>query len=1125
MSRPERQNEVIDILEELKKQKGLEPLKQLFWSELNYNQVNEPLSRHGLSDTANKALAEDPILLASGGSDNGFHIIYSRLASERLLIGQERPIVSKLLQTHPYTLFIFSNNNQERWHFLNVKYDENSSKRRLFRRITIGPEERLRTASERIAMLDLATINPSLFGISPLDIQTRHDEAFDVEAVQKEFFSTFAALYHKVIEDIEQVQSLKDDAGKFAQLLLDRMLFLYFIQKKGWLNQKSDSLYVRFQEHWKRSPDSNSFYTEVLYPLFLSLSNADIKSDSIGSVPFLNGGLFEEDVKQTQIERLNQARLHLKNATFKAIFDDLLEKFNFTIAEDTPLDVEVAIDPEMLGKIFESLILQLEKDPSKDLRKLTGSYYTPRPIVHFMCQEAFKEYLVTQLSGVDKNKAASMKEKVDALVSLPPADHLDDEQIGGLQGLFTNAEAESLAQAIYNCKVCDPAVGSGAFLVGMLHEMITAIAKLDLITKGEDALRQRNYDYDLKKRIIESCLYGVDIQEQAVRLCELRLWLSLVVDYEVDHDKPFDKAIREVPSLPNLSYRVVRGDSLLERLFGHVINLDQMAMDAKTKQIIESIQADKQSYFRESNAGEKHRLELKILAKQADLAERLIAAKTSALTAYQTQLFGEDNITAKERRAKEEHEGQIKELNDLKIKVANAKNAIERITQQKRILVKGDIDTLRRQYFQTGAYPTFIWRVDFAEVFIEKGGFDIVIANPPYVRADSGDVHLAFRKKLEESKIYETLYEKWDLMVPFIERGLKLSKSSGDLIYITSNAICTSKYAFKLLDLIQEKYITHSIDYFDDMAVFEAGVIPVVLHIGKNDAYGKTKKIIHRSSFENIVSKTEIPTNAFKLLGRNAFRKEYNAVSLKAETINLGDICYMSYGLRPNSDERYWKGEFTAKDLVSEKRDKIHSQQYVEGKDLENYFINRIRYLEWNTERVPKKLVRPTFPELYDRSKIMRGRVTGGIYDDTGLLCNDSIVVFVKFVDLHGVNNKSIQVSIKKFNRLSRTELEKHSEKFNLKYLLAVLNSSFAMKYLNNIRRHRLENYFYPDDFRKLPIADISMKEQKPFVELVDKILSITKDDDYLHNPTKQAKVKELEKQIDQMVQQLYCTD
>jgi hypothetical protein len=1123
MTRPERQNEVLHILEELNKQKGLEPLKKLFWSELNYEQVNEPLSRQGLSDTANKALAEDPILFASGGADNDFHIIYTRLASDRLLIGQERPIVSKLIQTHPYALFVFSNNNQERWHFLNVKYDEQSSKRRLFRRITIGPEERLRTASERIAMLDLASINKSI-SISPLDIQANHDEAFDVEAVQKEFFSTFAELYHKVIEDIEQVPNLKKDAGKFAQLLLDRMLFLYFIQKKGWLNQKSDYLYSRFQENWRKDPDGNSFYTDVLYPLFLSLSNADTKINSIGSVPFLNGGLFEEDTKQSQIDRIDQARLHLKNATFKRIFDDLLERFNFTITEDTPLDVEVAIDPEMLGKIFESLILQLEKNPDKDLRKLTGSYYTPRPIVHFMCQEAFKEYLVTQLAGEDTNKAAAIKEKVETLISLPPADHLDDEQINTLHNLFIKDEATNLIQSIYSCRVCDPAVGSGAFLVGMLHEMVTAIARLDFSINGADVLKRRNYDYDLKKRIIESSLYGVDIQEQAVRLCELRLWLSLVVDYQINPDKPFDKAIREVPSLPNLSYRVVRGDSLLERLFGHVINLDQMATDAKTKQIIESIQADKQSYFRESNTEEKHRLELKILAKQADLAERLIIAKTNELSHYQAQLFSEEHMTAKERKVKEEHEGQVKEFNELKEKVANAKKQIE-LTQQKGNTAKKDIDTLRRQYFQTGDYPTFIWRVDFAEVFIEKGGFDIVIANPPYVRADSGTEYLVFRKKLEESKTYKTLYEKWDLMVPFIERGLKLSNSSGDLIYIVSNAICTSKYALKLLDLIQEKYVTHSIDYFDDMAVFEAGVIPVVLHVGKNDANGKTRRIIHRSSFENIVSKTEIPKEKFKLLGRDAFRKEYNPGILKMQTVDLGGICYISYGLRPNSDERYWKGEFTAKDIISEKRDKMHSQQYVEGKDLGNYFINRIRYLEWGTARVPKKLVRPTFPELYDRPKVMRGRVTGGIYDDTGLLCNDSIVVFVRFIDLHGVNNRSIQTSIKKFNHLPRPELEKVSIKFDLKYLLAILNSSFAMKYLNNIRRHRLENYFYPDDFRKLPIADISIKEQKPFVELVDKILSLTKDDDYLQNPAKQAKVKEYERGIDQMVYKLYGTD
>ena len=193
----------------------------------------------------------------------------------------------------------------------------------------------------------------------------------------------------------------------------------------------------------------------------------------------------------------------------------------------------------------------------------------------------------------------------------------------------------------------------------------------------------------------------------------------------------------------------------------------------------------------------------------------------------------------------------------------------------------------------------------------------------------------------------------------------------------------------------------------------------------------------------------------------------------------------------------------------------IHSRPYVEGKDIDLYMLKRSRYLEWGTERVPGKLRRATFPELYNRPKIMRGRVTGGIYDETGLLCNDSIVVFVRFADLYDINNKSIQTSIKKLNRLPRPQLEEVSEKFDLKYLLAILNSSFAFKYLNNSRRHRLENYFYPDDFRQLPIADISPEEQKPFINLVDQILSLKHKD-----PS--ADISALESEIDRLVYALY---
>ena len=171
MTRPERQQSVLDILKGFR---GLEPLKELFWSELNYQRVNQHIPRHGWTETASKALAEDPVLFAGGGQDNAFHVIYARLASDRLLLGPERPVVSRLLRDHPYALFVFSNRTQDRWHFLNVKYDEETAKRRIFRRITVDPEDkRLRTASECIGQLDLTSISPELFAIPPLDIQEK----------------------------------------------------------------------------------------------------------------------------------------------------------------------------------------------------------------------------------------------------------------------------------------------------------------------------------------------------------------------------------------------------------------------------------------------------------------------------------------------------------------------------------------------------------------------------------------------------------------------------------------------------------------------------------------------------------------------------------------------------------------------------------------------------------------------------------------------------------------------------------------------------------------------------------------------------------------------------------------
>lgn len=986
---------------------------------------------------------------------------------------------------------------------IKVKEELTPAKRYSF---LVGKNEPNHTAQEQlVGILENDEYAPTLDAI---------EKSFDIETVTKEFFLKYRELFLRTKEELDRVvkkypkieadfETKGVDTVNFAKKLLGQIVFLYFLQKKGWFGVSRDNDWGTGSKHFlrelfeKKHGDYKNFFNDILEPLFYEALRIDRSHDDgyysrfDCKIPFLNGGLFDPignyDWVRTDIlipdKLFSNTRKTKEGDTGDGILD-IFDRFNFTVKEDEPLEKEVAIDPELLGKAYEKFnairpdnynefrkaLKSGKKGEENKFNKKFGVYYTPREIVHYMCQQSLINYLYTQinkgaisyqkigdiqtdmlgnkpnigqlnLTGKHRPNSQISKADIEALIHI--GEQVSENEVAALikeqnikegkqktsgyklqlsESIRSNAAL--IDEKLADITVCDPAVGSGAFPVGMMSEIVKARNVLSVFLNDNSRTT-----YEFKRRCIEHSLYGVDIDPGAVEIAKLRLWLSLMVDEE---------DIKNIKPLPNLDYKIVCGNSLLG-----------VEKDLFNANLFSELEELKPLFFNETNPTNKQK--------------------------YKTQI---DKL--------------ISEI--------------------------------------TNGHTEFDFEVYFSEVFHEqaspehsrRGGFDVVIANPPYVRADSGPEYLTFRKKLVELKTFQTLYEKWDLMVPFIERGLTISNKKGDLIYIVSNAICTSKYAYKLLDLVQEKYFTHSIDFFEKMDVFEAGVIPVVLHIGKTEADGKTTKIIRRLSFEKISNKTEIPTNEFKSLGRDAFRKIYNPIIIKKRTVMLGDTCYISYGLRPNSDERYWKGEFTAKDIIRESKDKKYSQPYVEGKNLGNYFIDRVRYLEWGTARVPKKLVRPTFPELYNRPKIMRGILTGGTFDVNGIICNHSIVVFVSFSELHGVNNKSILTSIKKFNHLPRTQLEKISENFDLKYLLSVLNSSFAFKYLNDIRRHRLENYFYPYDFRRLPIVDITPKEQKPFVVLVDKILTITKDDDYLQNQQKQAKVKTLEAEIDQLVYALY---
>jgi hypothetical protein len=262
MNNVEIQQSVLGILENFG---GPEPMKKLFWSTLNYNRANKPITRRGWTDGTAALLHEDPLLLATGGSGDDFQIIYSRLAENRLLLGGERPVVSRLLKDHPYSLFLFSDRNQTNWHFVNVRLAEDVEKRKLFRRVTVGPNEKMRTASQVVSQLDLSSISPNLFGLPPLKIQERHDQAFDVVPVTEEFFTQYHLIFERVEGLIRGIRD-KDQKRLFTQRLFNRLMFIAFIQKKGWLqfggNKNQDYLTALWSDYRKTGNKEMGFYYE-----------------------------------------------------------------------------------------------------------------------------------------------------------------------------------------------------------------------------------------------------------------------------------------------------------------------------------------------------------------------------------------------------------------------------------------------------------------------------------------------------------------------------------------------------------------------------------------------------------------------------------------------------------------------------------------------------------------------------------------------------------------------------------------------------------------------------------------------------------------------------------------------
>lgn len=665
-------------------------------------------------------------------------------------------------------------------------------------------------------------------------------KTFSVDTVRKQFFTRFAIRFHELADEIELVPGFEGQGRRLSQLLLNRLLFLYFVQKKGWLNGEQFYLYSRLEECLKLDPSGFSYYRDVLQPLFLCLSDPTMSekmADSVGVVPFLNGGLFEEEIRERRSSEENRRpQLEIANSSFQKIFDDLLERFIFTVSEDSAYDAEIAIDPEMLGKIFESLILQLDKVEDKDLRKMSGSYYTPRTIVRFMCIGALKEHISRQLLRINQNSKTI--HALDALFDAPPADSLTSQQIARLRHIIPKSESFVLRKVLLACRVCDPSVGSGAFLVGMLQELMSTYRKLNvLFPDGQD---EPNAIYNLKKKFVDCCLFGVDIQEEAVRLSELRLWLSLVVDYELPNRDV--TAIRSVPSLPNLTYHVMTGDSLLEHVFGLTVDskrLDSQKVDQEQTTLIENIRRLKLEYFTAVSAVDKQKLRLGILRAKAKLASFLIDKNLAHLDITQGSILA-SKPSAKPKSKKEQKTElarleYVEQLRGLQRKVTQVCKNIDSS------LVSGfsssdKLTATEKQCLNKG--PNFAWNIDFADVFSDAGGFDIVIGNPPYINMIQMDKTEGLRDKIRDR--FHTARGAFDYFIPFYELSYNITNAGGVVSLITPNKVLSIDYAAELRKFLRRNSRILNLLDASHCKLFEAAVYPVsILFSRGRDAEGK----------------------------------------------------------------------------------------------------------------------------------------------------------------------------------------------------------------------------------------------------------------------------------------------
>ena len=1012
-------------------------------------------------------------------------------------------LIRRIMSTYSSAFMVFHYNDDDKWDWRFTfcskqgnNHESTDSKRYTF---LLGPNQACRTAADNFKKLASKCGNIELSDIV---------KAFDVEALSDEFFDKYKEQYEKFVMFItgkvyEEVEKNKwkevvkhpphpqmhpafgcnDKVVRdYVKRLLGRIVFLHFLQKKGWMGVEPDKAWgtgdIEFMKHlYEHATDEQkeNFLDAVLEPLFDKALDTDtedkhylfdtgvrgLKNGGLLKFPYLNGGLFERD-------ELDEIPTRFPKEYFAELLEFLYE-YNFTIDENDPSDAEVGVDPEMLGRIFENLL-----EDNKD----KGAYYTKKEIVQYMTRESLIAYLQTGI------KDEQEKTDIRTFVTTHDAEIL---RAG------TDQLCELIDKLLREVKICDPAIGSGAYPMGLLREIFLCRCAIEGFAPQQAS--------EIKRHIIQQNIYGVDIEQGAVEIARLRFWLSLVVD-EVSPQ-----------SLPNLDFKIQCGNSLYTTFRNKYVNLDTtirhsntFAIERKKQMLVKK----KNEYF--SLAGDaKYQCEVEIKLLILDIVELQLCYERQSWTIKkysEGKLFGADEPRQMSfdevelaRAIMPEHQALIDYLQLLRIQL---KETYRPLKERSQISI-----------------PFFDWEIMLSEIH-SRGGFDIVIGNPPYISAptqlDNEKLDVQ-RKNIVKTKRYKTLNEKWDLYVPFMELGLQLLRPNGVFTMIVPYPLSNQKYGKKLRRfLCEENQLTEVVDaqgfkLFENATV--ENCIPLVRRGGTT-----TETVIAHYHSDKTITKDFVNSIDTLIQDENTyvwnFTKEERKANKYAGMYVLGDFCYIQVGMVLQADEKTCKGEFVKDDLISSNKDDNHPKPYIEGKDIDKYLIRRIRYLEYGTERCPAKIRRPTFPELYNRSKIMANTLgqLKAIIDTKGTFtCNHKLNVIVPWFALAAVNNKSIKGNLKKHAKLKRSEMENLSKQIDLFYLLGILNSSMAINLLDNIRAGDMN--IYPEHIRNIPIPLATPEQQQAIACKVKEILHAKQE-----NPM--SDISALESEIDSLVEELY---